>query len=713
MKRLFAIYVSLYLFLGAFAQNGDFTVKDVEVGIYRELAASGLANLQWRGAAQQYTYQDISNIYQFTAHKKDSVKLSDLTELNTILAGGNYPSLKTMPYITWGSDNEFYFYNANVFYCIDIEVKKITVAIKLPEKAANISLYFPKKRIAFTIDNNLYITGIDNAIVQVTHDKSRDIVNGETVSRNEFGINEGIFWSPKGSYVAFYRKNNSRVTDYPLVDVTARQAELNSIKYPMAGMASEHVSVGVFDLDSKRTQFIEKDDTISEKYLTNISWSPDEKHIYIQVLNRAQNHIMMNKYAVITTSLEKTLFEEKNSRYAEPLSKIIFLKKNKNWFIYQTRRDGFNHAYIYDTEGNLVKQLTSGNWEVTDILAVDNNDNVYYLSNEGSPIEVHGYKVSVSTLKKTKLTEVPGTHRLIISGDYKYYIDDFSSTTIPHSICLKDEHGKLNRELLNSPNKLKDYNMPEMTIGTIKAADGTTDLYYRLIKPVNFDASKKYPAIVYVYGGPHTQLVQNRWLGGSRLWNFMMAQKGYVVFTLDNRGSSNRGLAFENVIHRQLGVAEMQDQIEGVEYLKNLGYVDMHRLGVHGWSYGGFMTTSLMTTYPGVFKVGVAGGPVIDWKYYEVMYGERYMDTPQENSDGYAFTSVIPKAGKLKGKLLIIHGAVDPTVVWQNSLLFIDECIKNQIPVDYFVYPRSEHNVRGVDRIHLMSKITSYFEDNL
>jgi dipeptidyl-peptidase-4 len=252
-----------------------------------------------------------------------------------------------------------------------------------------------------------------------------------------------------------------------------------------------------------------------------------------------------------------------------------------------------------------------------------------------------------------------------------------------------------------------------MSVFTIKAADDKTDLYCRLIKPLNFDPSKKYPAIVYVYGGPHAQLVEDSWLGGTSLWDFYMAQKGYVIFTVDNRGSSNRGLEFENIIHRNLGITEMEDQLKGIEYLKNLGYVDMDRIGVTGWSYGGFMTISLMTHYPEVFKVGVAGGPVIDWKYYEVMYGERYMDTPDENPDGYEKTSLLNYAKELKGRLLIIHGAIDNTVVWQHSLTFLEECIKNKILVDYFVYPRHEHNVSGIDRLHLMRKITQYFDDYL
>ncbi len=711
--RFLTLLLSFCVFSGAFAQSENFTIRDVEIGIRRELAASNLINLQWRGKTPNFTYQENSNVYQLSVNKKDSAKLIDISELNRILNADNAPSLQSMPYITWGSDNEFYFYNAGNFYVIDIAGKKLVATIKLPENASNMALFFAKKQIAYTVENNLFVTGFDNKTIQITSDANKDIVNGESVSRNEFGINEGIFWSPQGNYIAFYRKDNSKVGNYPLVDIRAREAALENIKYPMAGMASEHISLGVFDLNTQKTVFIEKNDTISEKYLTNISWGPDERNIYIQVLNRAQNHMIMNKYAIQDRSLVKTLFEEKNEKYVEPQSKLIFLKKNPGWFLYQSRRDGFNHAYVYDTEGKLIKQLTSGPWEILNVLAVDNNDNVYYTSTEESPIEENGYKINVATLKKTRLTGDAGVHNVIISGDFKHYLDAFSNTQVPRTIKLMFENGKLNRELLNSPNKLATFNMPEITIGNIKSADGSTDLYYRLIKPADFDPSKKYPAIIYVYGGPHTQLIQNRWLGGARLWDYMMAQKGYVMLTVDNRGSSNRGLAFENVIHRQCGVSEMQDQMEGVKLLKSLGYVDMQRVGVHGWSYGGFMTTSLMTTYPGVFKVGVAGGPVIDWKYYEVMYGERYMDTPQENPEGYASTSLVSKAKNLKGKLLIIHGAIDPTVVWQNSLSFINECIKNQVPVDYFVYPRTEHNVQGLDRMHLMTKITSYFDDYL
>lgn len=713
MNKFILIILCLVFSLGAFSQKKNFTVYDTEVGSKKELAVTKLRNLQWRGSSDSYTFQDKFNIYQQSVTKADSLVLYNLLKLNSLLKSNHIDTLEFFPTITWPNKDEFYFISGNKWVNINIAENKLASLITLPGNAENLSLCYSIKKIAFTAGNNLFLVGTDNKPVPITDDKNLDIVNGQFVSRNEFGIDGGIFWSPAGNYIAFYRKDNTKVGNYPLVDITSREAKLKNIKYPMAGMPSERISLGIYNIASKKTVFIDKNDTVSEKYLTNISWSPNEQHIYIQVLNRAQNHMLMNKYTVTDGSLVKTLFEESNNRYVEPLNPISFLHKQTNWFLYQSRRDGYNHAYIYDTEGKLIKQLTSGNWGIKSILTIDADDNVYYTSTEVSPIEEHAYKINVKSSRKEQLTLAPGMHQLIINTGSKYYLDAYSNTTIPYKIDLLAGNNKVVRNILTSPNKLQAFNMPEMQIGTLKSADGKTDLYYRLIKPTDFDPSKKYPAIIYVYGGPHDQLINNKWLGGARLWDYMMAQKGYIMLTVDNRGSANRGFEFESIIHRQCGVNEMADQMEGLKLLKNLGYVDMNRIGVHGWSYGGFMTISLMTTFPDVFKAGVAGGPVIDWKYYEVMYGERYMDTPQENPEGFGSTSLINKAKNLKGKLLIIHGALDSTVVWQNSLTFIEECIKNKIPVDYFTYPLAEHNVFGSDRIHLMTKVTSYFDDYL
>ena len=300
-----------------------------------------------------------------------------------------------------------------------------------------------------------------------------------------------------------------------------------------------------------------------------------------------------------------------------------------------------------------------------------------------------------------------------MSPDCKHYVDSWSSLCVPRMTTLCESNGTAIRTLLTADDPTEDYAYTDITLGTVKSADGKFDNYYRLIKPKDFDPSKKYPVIVYVYGGPHSQMVKNTYMAELRRWEMYMAQRGYLVYVQDNRGTQNRGAAFEKAIHRQCGQAEMADQMEGVKMLMELPYVDKDRIGVHGWSYGGFMTISLITNYPDIFKVAVAGGPVIDWKWYEVMYGERYMDNPAVNPEGYAKTSLINKAKDLKGKLLICQGAIDPVVVWEHSLSFIRECIKNNVQVDYFPYPCAEHNVMGKDRVHLHDKISMYFEDYL
>ncbi|MEA3316418.1 MAG: DPP IV N-terminal domain-containing protein, partial [Bacteroidota bacterium] len=549
--------------------------------------------------------------------------------------------------------------------------------------------------------------------VQITKDKNPEIVNGQEVHRREFGIEKGIFWSPKGNALAFYRKDESMVTDYPLVDISTRIATLKNIKYPMAGMKSHEVTLGVYNINTKETVFLNTGEP-KEQYLTNIVWSPDEQSVFIAVLNREQNHMQLKEYDATTGEFVKILFEEKNDKYIEPEHSMVFLESDSDKFIWQSRNGGFNHVYLYNTDGDLIKQITEGNFEVSSVIGFNKNDkDLFYVSTEESAIERHIYKVNLKTGKKTKLTDISGSHNAKFNTSYKYFIDSYSSTEIPKKIDIVSVNGKVEQNILTSKNPLKEYNIGEMSISTIKAADGVTDLYYRLIKPTNFDPNKKYPAIIYVYGGPHAQLVENRWLGGARMWQYYMAQKGYVMLTVDNRGSANRGLEFENVIHRQLGVNEIADQMKGVELLNSLGYVDSERIGVHGWSFGGFLTTSLMLKKADTFKVGVAGGPVIDWKYYEIMYGERYMDTPQENPEGYKENNLKNYVSNLKGKLLIVHGAIDNTVVWQNSLSFVRECVKQDVLLDYFVYPRHEHNVRGMNRVHLMKKVTQYFDDFL
>ncbi len=573
---------------------------------------------------------------------------------------------------------------------------------------------------AETEGQSLYLIGRDGSKKAIAESENDQITYGQFVSRNEFGINGGIFWAPDSSKVAFYRKDESRVTTFPLLDITTRTGTLKEIKYPMAGMESENVQLGIYDIATGATVYAKVNDFGYDQYLTNISWSPDASNVFIQVLDRSQKHMKLNMYNSSTGDFVKTLLTEDNDKYVEPQNPVWFV--NDNLFIYRTdNRDGYRNLYLCDLNGG-VRRLTPTDADV-EYLGCDGRY-VYYTSAEVSPVDNHLFRIEVKNLKKglldkvrfgnpQRMTHEPGWHNISMSPDYKHYIDSYSSLRVPRVVNVWSVDGKLVKNLLDAEDPTLDYAYTEIILGTVKSADGLYDNWYRLIKPKDFDPSKKYPVIVYVYGGPHSQMVQNTYLGQLRRWEMYMAQRGYLVYVQDNRGTSNQGAAYEKAIHGQCGQAEMADQIEGVKMLMDLPYVDKDRIGVHGWSYGGFMTISLITNYPDIFKVAVAGGPVIDWKWYEVMYGERYMDNPAANPEGYAKSSLINKAKDLKGKLLICQGSVDPVVVWEHSLSFVQECIRNNVQVDYFPYPIAEHNMVGRERIHLHDKITMYFEDYL
>ena len=370
------------------------------------------------------------------------------------------------------------------------------------------------------------------------------------------------------------------------------------------------------------------------------------------------------------------------------------------------------NIYHYDIEGHLISQITKNKWIATSILGIDEKTNtVYYTGTGQDPREMHVFSVNINTLVNKKITSENGTHRAQISPNKKYIIDQFSSLDNPGVTQVINLLTGKKILLDQSKNPLENYK-----IGTTKSIELKTandwKLYGRLIKPNNFNPEKKYPVLVYVYGGPHAQLVTNNWLGGASLWMHWMAEQGYFIFTLDGRGSAHRGFEFESSIHRQLGTLEIEDQLIGVNYLKSLNYVDSSRLAVHGWSYGGFMTTSLMTRSPGVFTTGVGGGPVIDWKWYEIMYGERYMDKPDQNPEGYKKASLLNYVDNLEGKLLLIHGTNDDVVVMQHNLAYVQECISKGIQLDFFPYPMHPHNVRGKDRVHLMTKVLNYIIDH-
>lgn len=730
MKRVFLL-VCLFCMTAtaSFAQEKkSYTLEDVIPGgnNYFNLAPKNIPGLQWWGDVCVRT--DVENIVTINVRNGKETVLVTLDEVNEALLNGEKPfqptqelkQLRTLmgASLPWGDQKVITFRQGNYMVWYDFGQKKISNLFRLNEKAANLDFCKENGYVAYTVGSNLCIAHEGEKDLQINPDEKKadpmDIIYGQAVHRNEFGIYKGTFWSPKGNCLAFYRMDQSMVTAYPQVNTTTRIATLEPDKYPMAGMTSHKVTVGVYHIQSGKTVYLQAGDP-TDRYFTNISWSPDEKSIYVIELNRDQNHSQLVRYNAETGAKEAMLFEETHPKYVEPQHPIVFLPWDSNQFIYWSQRDGFHHLYLYNKEGQLIKQLTQGDWLVQDILGFNTaRKEMIIASTEISPLQTNIFSLNVKTGKRTLLGQQDGTHSARLSASGTYLIDNFTSFNVPREISILPTNGKTGVNLLTATDPMKEqYNLPEITLGTIKAADGKTDLYYRLIKPVNFNPNKKYPAIIYVYGGPHAQLIHNNRFYDARGWDLYMAQKGYVMLTVDSRGSDNRGLEFENCTFRQLGVEEMKDQVEGAKFLQSLPYVNADKIGVHGWSFGGFMTTNLMLTYPEIFKVGVAGGPVIDWQYYEVMYGERYMDTPQTNPEGYKNSNLKLKAGNLKGRLEVIIGGADPTCVPQHSYTFLRACIDAGTHPDFFVYPEDGHNMMGRDRVHLHEHITRYFEDHL
>ncbi|MCX7875387.1 MAG: DPP IV N-terminal domain-containing protein [Melioribacteraceae bacterium] len=712
MKKLFLLLLIITSNF-IFPQNKLFTVEDVIYGTSRR--AQPFRQINWLPNSDNYAWIEGTGENQLLLSSKvNSSKIDTLTtikKINAKLKSIDKP-LTNLNY-NWTSQSELTFWNNNIFYTYNLKSESLSKTNSVNENATERFVAPNNKFIAYTIDNNLLYSKEDGKELQITFDKDTNVVNGQSVHRNEFGINHGIFWSPNSNYIAFYRMDQSMVTDYPLVDISTTPAKLKNIKYPMAGQTSHQVKIGIYDINKGTTTWLKTGEPL-DQYLTCLTWQPDEKYFYVAHLNKDQNHLQLKKYDVSTGELVKILFEEKNDKYVEPENELIFLPNNNEKFLWQSQRDGFNHIYLYDTNGNLIKQITKGNWVVTQFNGFDETGkNIFITSTKESPIERHFYRVNLTTGEIFKLTNEVGTHTVIKNSNCKFFIDSYSNVTTPRIINIINSKGEIVKNILTSENPYKEYKMPQTKLFSIKNDEGI-ELYCRMILPTDFDSTKKYPVIFYVYGGPHAQEVNNIFgMGRYFTWFYLMAQKGFIVFTLDNRGSSNRGLEFEQATFRRLGTIEIKDQMTGVNYLKKLKFVDENRFGVYGWSYGGFMTTSLMLRTNNTFKVGACGGAVIDWKYYEIMYGERYMDTPQSNPDGYNESCLLNYVQNLNGKLLLVHGTSDPTVVWQHTLAFVKKAQELNKPLDYFPYVGHGHGVVGKDAIHLYNKITNYFLDNL
>lgn len=709
MKKLVTAVLFLFATLITAQESKHLTLESAVLDGFKLLPEQ--KPMQWIEDSDNFAYNENSSLFVESASvsgkiiKTPALQLEDLQNV--------LPDLKRLPNTFLKiTKQDVTFMNGQSIITYNYKIKNISETITYPNESENMDYSNKANAVAYTIENNLFVANSSNPKIVVTNYDNKNIVSGQAIARSEFGITKGTFWSPNGTSLAFYQKDETNVTDYPLVDINTTPASLNNIKYPMNGMNSEIAKVGIYNLSTNHVTYLDID-TSDEHYLTNLSWSPDEAFVFLAELNRDQNHMWFNMYDVTTGKKVKTLFEEKNDKWVEPEHDAVFIPNSNSKFLWLSEHDGFMNLYLYDINKGLEKQLTNYKWVIKNIIGFDSaNKNVIISGTGNDPRDNKVFKVSLKNGKTEVITPESGVHQVSLSSDGNYLIDSYSSLDIPRITKIKAVNNSKERIVHAADNPLNDYQLGTTEFITLKDKNGT-DLYGRIIKPANFDISRKYPVLIYVYGGPHAQMITNSWLGGSNLWmQWMAAEKDYILFTLDNHGSESRGFDFESIIHRRLGDKEMEDQLIGVEYLKSLPFVDGNRLAIHGWSYGGFMTNSLMLRHPGVFTTAVAGGPVTDWKFYEIMYGERYMDRWQENEAGFNTSQLQNYVNNLDGKLMEIIGSIDPVVVPQHTMTLLDAFIKNNKQVDFFIYPMHPHNVRGIDRAHLMRKVLDYVVEN-
>jgi len=702
MRRINSFILLCFVCLSGFSQQ-KLTIDDVFTR--PELNVKNIRGLQWIPGTHSYVWITDKG----TAMLRASVE-KETTD--TILKPSDIlPEMKNFVPLDWRDADHFSFNYKNGLYSYDLKEKKATLKCSIDETAENTDIEPKTLAVAFTKENNLFITSGDKT-KNISGDGKSGLVYGTTVHQSEFGITKGTYWSPSGNQLAFYRMEEEMVKEYPIVHIGTFPATLSPQRYPMAGSASHFVTLGIYNVSSGKTIYVKTGEP-KEQYLTNIAWSPDDQYILIAIVNRAQNEMKLNQYSAADGSFIKTLFTESDPQWVEPMHPAEFVTGKKDQFIWQSEKDGFNHLYLYDLAGKQLAQVTSGKVVVTEFLGFDNSGKYAFAEiADNNGLDRKLIKCDLKG-KMTIITNESGSNTVSLCSDKLFFINSFSNLKTPRIITLNPVSGTNGKkELLKAENPLANYQIGQPELLNITASDGTI-LNGRIIKPVPFDPAKKYPVLVYLYGGSHAQLVSNRWLGGANLWMSWMASQGYIVFTMDNRGSEARGLEFCQITHRKLGVVEMEDQLKGIDYLKSLPYVDANRMGIHGWSFGGFMTTTMMVNNPGMFKAGVAGGPVIDWKLYEIMYTERYMDTPAENKDGYENANLLPKAKNLKDRLLMIHGTVDNVVMWQHSQEFVKKCVDEGVLIDYMIYPEHQHNVQGKDRLHLYKTVTRYLVEHL
>jgi dipeptidyl-peptidase-4 len=565
------------------------------------------------------------------------------------------------------------------------------------------------RHVAWVHAHDLWLADRDGRTRQITFDGSGDIVYGGAAHRAEFGIDRGLFWSANGRFVAFSREDQRGIAPYPYQDLRRTPPAPVAGRYPMAGAVHAKVRIGVLDTTTGNRIWLEHD-ADEDVYWTNVTFGPAETVVVARV-DRGQSHLALVRYSAVTGKREATLLEEQDPEWVEPEHGPVFLADGR--FVWWSTRGGHRHLWLHAADGATVHAITKGAFDVQRLLGVaDDGKELWFEASGEDPRQLHLFVAKVDGSEVQQVTREQGTHRTSLAPDGQRAHVVWSNLETPPGARLLDLGSGTVVPLPAPPDPLAAYRLPTQRMFQVKAEDDTV-LYGHLALPPDLAEGKKCPVLLYVYGGPHVQLVTDQWLGGAPLWLQAFAAEGYAVCRLDNRGTPNRGIAFEQSVHRRLGTLDVQDQLRAVAWLQQQPFVDATRIGVHGWSYGGYLTLRLLLQAPTTFACGVSGAPVTDWAMYETGYGERYMDTPAENPDGYRTASCLPLAGQLQRPLLLVHGTDDQTVVWSHSLAFVDACIEAGVRLDYLPYPMRRHGLVGKDRVHFMKLLQEYLARHL
>lgn len=664
-----------------------------------------LDSIQWQKGTSNFTYIRNGKLYLQTNKSGKEKEVVTLDELRKITSH----DYTQFPSYAWRDANTLILKSSSFYAVIDMKTEKMLTGLPIDSGAVNISIS-KNGNIAYSLDSALIV--IDSSGKKtIVDDAGPNICSGCIPYRSEFGTDNAITWSPSGNKLLFYRVNQNSVTILPLIDSAGKAKHY--IHYPFAGEEIGSSEIGIYSVSDKSLTYL-KTDKENGRYLTNAVWSPAESSVYISVLNREQNNIQLKEYDAITGDYSRIVLKESNKKYID-LQYPSILLRTKPEFLWLSSKSGHNHLYHYDAEGLLLSQLTNGDWDITQILGLDTKEeNVYFTGTRPSdPTGRYIYRANLISLQVQCLTEEPGTHIGYINYDNGLIVDFSTSYTVPAKYSIIDNKGKSIRIVTEVPSPFKFIDLPVIEQGTLRADDGNTDLYYNIYKPADFDSEKLYPVIFYVYGGPHVQLVRNRWMGGSGMIPFFLAQEGFIVFVLDNRGSCGRGAAFEQSTFLKLGQIELQDQLAGLKHLSHLSFVDEKRIGVWGWSYGGFMALNMAVNAPGKFKAVLAGAPVTNWARYEAMYTERYMGVPSKNIEGYAWSNIIAKAGQLESTVLVISGDNDTVTVPVQHKEFYEAAAAEGKKVRLETVSEQSHKFSGNARKDLANEIITFFKENL